>query len=94
MFKLIKSHKIVAATLLVGIVGSTAGLMVINQPVEDRVQEVTKVVDPVKNVEEKVEAAPVEIESAPLESAPAEEYYNKYYYPIWDEELQIYVDVE
>lgn len=41
---LIKSHKIVTATILVGIIGSAVGITVINQPVDSPSIEVSSVV--------------------------------------------------
>ena len=41
---LIKSHKIVAATLLIGVIGSAVGLAAINQPVENQFAQVDKMV--------------------------------------------------
>ena len=41
---LIKSHKIVAATLLVGVIGSAVGIAVINQPVDNQVRHVSEMV--------------------------------------------------
>ena len=41
---LIKSHKIATATILVGIIGSAAGIAVISQPVDNQVRHVSEMV--------------------------------------------------
>lgn len=67
---LIKSHKIVTATILVGIIGSAVGIAVINQPVDNQVRHVPEMV--VETGERAKETPPVTTPEPVLE-APAPE---------------------
>lgn len=50
---LIKSHKIVTVTLLIGVIGSAVGITVINQPVDNQVRHVPELVaEPRKTVKD------------------------------------------
>lgn len=71
---LIKSHKIVTATILVGVIGSAVGIAVINQPVDNQVRHVSEVVvDPGETVKETPPATTPVTEPENVLEAPSAE---------------------
>lgn len=85
---LIKSHKVVAVTLIVGVIGSTVGLAVINQPVDSQRAQVDKMVvepeqlevydiQPEDKPEVVVESLPEPVAQSVQPTEPAEELVQK-----------------
>lgn len=85
---LIKSHKVVAATLLIGVIGSAVGITVISQPVDNQPAQVDKmavkpeqpeaqVIQPEDKQEVVVESLPEPVAESVQPTEPAEELVQK-----------------